>query len=43
MGSRKKSAVWAYFEICPENNRAVVCLLCRKVISRGGTGKAAGK
>jgi len=39
----KKSPIWEYYEICSEDNKLAVCLLCNNKISRGGEGKKASK
>jgi len=39
----KKSPIWEYYEICSEDNKLAVCLLCNNKISRGGKGKKASK
>lgn len=38
----KRSPLWQHFEICEDNTKFAVCLLCNSKISRGGEGKKAG-
>lgn len=37
----KKSSVWTIFEICEKDKSFAKCTICKKMFSRGGTGKSA--
>ncbi|CAG9789608.1 unnamed protein product [Diatraea saccharalis] len=41
--SKTKNPIWKYFEICKDNPKLALCLLCKTNISRGGEGKKAKK
>ena len=36
MASRKRSVIWDYFAVNPEDKRIAICNMCGEAISRGG-------
>ena len=36
MASRKRSVIWDYFAVNPEDERIAICNMCDETISRGG-------
>ena len=36
MASRKRSVIWDYFAVNPEDERIAICNTCDEAISRGG-------
>lgn len=41
MSVKERSVVWDYYELCEEDSTKAICLICKTIISRCGTGKSA--